>query len=103
MKGSHPYLKPRRKIMGSILNVSGVSTAAPTAAVAQKPQAAPIAAQPTLAQLLQEPTFELTQQALEGNTQAAQILAQQQATNALAAPAAATGAAPGVAGINILA
>jgi hypothetical protein len=80
--------------------------------VVQKPQAAPAAAAttpapPTLTQLLEEPTFELTQQAQAGNTQAAQLLAQllaqQQANNALTSPAAATGATPGVAGINVLA
>jgi hypothetical protein len=51
-------------------------------------------------------TYELTQLAQGGNQQAVQLLAQQQATNALLAPttaAAATGSVPGVAGINILA
>ena len=90
--------------MGSVLSITGSSMPLPPAPVA--PAAAATPAQPTITQLLEEPTFELSQQAQAGNPQAAQVLAQQQAADALIAPttaAAATGAVPGVPGINILA
>jgi hypothetical protein len=74
--------------MGSIQSIPSIPAAATASATAQKPpppQAPPAASgttvsQTTLSQLLLEPTYELTQQAQEGNAQAADLLAQQQAS-----------------------
>jgi hypothetical protein len=82
--------------MASIQSVTAIPASVPPTPVVRKPQVAPAAtaaapAQPTIAQLLEETTFELSQQAQEGNSQAAQLLAQRQAANALSSPAAATG------------
>jgi hypothetical protein len=83
--------------MSSILNVTALPPAVPTA---PKPQPAPeVPAQPTLTQLIEEPKFELSQQAQAGNQLAIQLLAQQQSTPTSQA----AGAGPGVGPINILA
>jgi len=90
--------------MSSSLSVTGVTSAPPQPTPpVQKPQAAPAApAQPTIAQLIDEPVFELTQQAQAGNTQAQQVLTQEQAANAPATVAAA-GAAAAPGSINVVA
>jgi len=92
--------------MASVLNVTGsplITQATPSVARSQAatPAASALPAQPTLTQLLEEPTYELTQQALAGNQQAIQLLAQQKAASALFSPTGAGG--PKYGSIDILA
>ena len=102
-----------QSIAGSVAAASALPTVArnqtaPAASASPQPQAtqavAAIQTQLTLTQLTEEPLSELQQQAEQGNTLAAQVLAQEQPATYTAQGAAtvAAGPPPGSAGINFL-